>query len=373
MRRTWTVLFLALAATLLATGASLPLREAAAQQRFTLKMQTAWPTASQLYESLKVFADRVDKMSAGRLKVEALPAGAVVPAFEVLDATHKGVIDGAHAGTGYWMGKHRAAGLFGPTPGGPFGFDMLDFLSWVYEGGGAELWQEFYRDILKRNVVVFPMTQISPQVLGWFKRPIKSWEDLKGLKCRQVAVAAEIYREAGMAVVSLPGGDIVPAGERGVIECTEWWNPGEDMKMGFHSIWKYYYMPSAHEPATVGELLINGDVWRKLPPDLQEIVKAATAEVTLRFNALVMKANAVALRELQEKHGVHIQRTPEDILVKQLQAWDKIAAQDAAKDAFFKKVYDSQRAWASLIVPAKRAVTPPYEFIANYYWPEQKK
>jgi len=132
-------------------------------------------------------------------------------------------------------------------------------------------------------------------------------------------------------------------------------------------------MPSAHEPATVGELLINGDVWKKLPPDLQEIIKAATAEVTLRFNALVMKANALALRELQEKHGVHILRTPDDIMIKQLQAWDKIAAQDAAKDAFFKKVYDSQRAWASLIVPAKRAVTPPYQFIADYYWPEQKK
>lgn len=372
MTRVRTVIVLMLAAVVLGVGLFQASREATSQQRFTLKIQAAWPTASQLYESLKVFAERVDKLSGGRLKVEALPAGAIVPAFEVLDATHKGVIDGAHAGTGYWIGKHRAAGLFGPTPGGPFGFDMLDFLGWVYEGGGAELWREFYQDVLKRNVVVMPMTQVSPQVLGWFKRPIKSWEDMKGLKCRQVATAAEIYREAGMSVVSLPGGDIVPAGERGVIDCTEWWNPGEDMKMGFHNIWKYYYMPSAHEPATVGELLINGDTWKKLPPDLQEIIKAAAAEVTLQFNALVMKANALAIRELQEKHNVKILRTPDEIMIKQLQAWDKIAAADVAKDAFFKKVYDSQRAWAALIVPAKRAVTPPYQFIASHYWPEKK-
>lgn len=343
-----------------------------AQTRYTLKVQAAWPTASQLYESLKVFAERVDKLSGGRLKVEALPAGTIVPAFEVLDATHRGVIDGYHAGAGYWIGKHRAGGLFGPTPGGPFGFDVMDYLGWLYEGGGLELYRELYQDVLKRNVVPIPMTQVAPQVLGWFKRPIKNWEDMKGLKCRQVATAAEIYKEAGMSVVSLPGGEILPAGERGVIDCTEWWNPGEDMKMGFHSIWKFYYMPSTHEPATVAELVINGDAWKKLPADLQEIVKAAAAEVTLKYNALVMKANAIAMKELVEKHGVKILRTPEDILIKQLQTWDKIAAADAAKDPFFKKVYDSQRAWAALVVPAKRAVTPSYEFIANYYWPEKK-
>lgn len=346
--------------------------DSAAQQRFTLKVQAAWPTGSLIFDSLKVFAERVEKMSAGRLKIEVLAAGAIVPAFEVLDATHKGVIDGAHAGAGYWIGKHRAGALFGPTPGGPFGFDVMDYLAWLYDGGGLELYREYYQDVLKRNVVPIPMTQIAPQVLGWFKRPIKNWEDFKGLKCRQVATAAEIYKEAGMSVVSLPGGEILPAAERGVIDCTEWWNPGEDMKMGFHNIFKYYYMPSTHEPATVGELLINADTWKKLPPDLQAIVEAAAAETTLRYNGLVNRHNAIALKELRERHGVTIGRTPDDILVKQLETWDRLAAADAAKDPFFRKVYESQKAYAAMIVPAKRAVTPEYTFIANHYWPEKK-
>ena len=293
-------------------------------------------------------------MSGGRLEIEVLPAGTMVPAFEVLDAVHKKVIDGGHTAAAYWVGKHRAATLFGPAPGGPFGMDMIDYIGWLHDGGGLELYRELYQDQLKRNVVPIPMTSVANQVLGWFKRPVKSWDDLKGRKCRETGITAEVFSKSGMATVNMPGGEIVPAGERGVIECGEWVGPAEDMKIGFHTVWKHYYMPSTHEPATVLELLINGDVWKKLTPDLQEIISVGRLGGDVPLADLANKLNAEALGELREKHGVKIERTPDDILNKILEAWDQIAKEEEAKNPFFKKVYDSQRAYASKVVPARR-------------------
>jgi TRAP-type mannitol/chloroaromatic compound transport system substrate-binding protein len=314
----------------------------------------------------------VKAMSGGRLEIEVLPAGAVVPAFEVLDAVHRQVIDGGHTAAAYWVGKNRAATLFGPAAGGPFGMDMIDYMGWLYDGGGIELYREYYQNQLKRNVVPIPLTSVANQVLGWFKQPIKSWDDLKGRKCRQTGLTAEVFSKSGMSPVNMPGGDIVPAGERGVIECGEWVGPAEDMVIGFQTVWKHYYMPSMHEPATVLELLINGDVWKKLSPDLQQIIQAASWEATFRSQTIMNKRNAEALIELREKHGVKIERTPEDILKKTLEAWDQIAKEEEAKNPFFKKVYDSQRAYASKVVPARRHVYAPYEIGANYYWPDHK-
>ncbi len=170
----------------------------------------------------------------------------------------------------------------------------------------------------------------------------------------------------------MPGGEIVPAGERGVIECGEWVGPAEDMKIGFHTVWKNLYMPSTHEPATVLELLINADTFNKLSPDLGAIIESAAYEATYRHFALLNKLNAEAIEELTTKHGVKIQRTPDDILKKVLETWDEIAAAESAKSPFFKKVYDNQRQYASRVVPARRAVQPNYDIGANHYWPEKK-
>jgi TRAP-type mannitol/chloroaromatic compound transport system substrate-binding protein len=175
-----------------------------------------------------------------------------------------------------------------------------------------------------------------------------------------------------MNTVNMPGGEIVPAGERGVIECAEFVGPAEDMKIGFHTVWKYAYMPSVHEPAAVAELMINGDVWKKLPDDQKEVIKSAAMDATLRSRLVSNKANAEAILELTQKHGVTIGRTPPDILTKILESWDQIAKEEAAKNPFFKKVYDSQRAFASQVVPARRSAYPAYELGANYYWPETK-
>ena len=333
-----------------------------------LRFQGAFPTSSLFFENSKYFAERVKAMSGGRLQIEMLPPGAVVPAFEVLDAVHKGVIDGGHTAPAYWLGKHRAATLFGPAPGGPFGMDMLDYMGWLYEGGGLALYSEFYQRELKRNVVPIPMTAVNNQILGWFKKPVKGWADLKGRKCRQTGITAEVFAKAGMNPVNIPGGEIVPAGERGVIECAEFVGPAEDMKVGFHTVWKYVYMPSVHETATVVELLINGDVWKKLPEDQKAIIQSASLDATLRSQLIMNKLNAEALVELRTKHGVKIERTPEDILTNTLKAWDEIAKAEAAKNPFFKKVYDSQRAYAAKVVPARMNIYPPYEKSAAHYW-----
>jgi TRAP-type mannitol/chloroaromatic compound transport system substrate-binding protein len=333
-----------------------------------LKVQASWPGGTVLYENLKMFAERVEVLSGGRLKIEHMPAGAIVPAFEVLDATYKGVLDGAHTATGYWIGKHLAAGLFSNAPGGPWGMDAMDYLAWIHHGGGLELLHEFYRDILKREVVVFPIMPLAPQVLGWFKRPIRGLEDLKGLRIRVGGIVAEVYQEMGAAVVTLPGAEILPAAERGVIDAAEWDSPVSDLQLGFHNVWKHYYMPSLHEPATNLELIFNKDVWNKLPPDLQEIVKAAVFETWLRWKLKYEWENAKALRDLQTRHGVTVHRTPDEVMLKQLEVWDRIAQREAAKDPFFKKVWESQREFASLMVPQKWMRHPPYDLAASYYW-----
>ena len=340
-------------------------------QTTTLRMQATWPASLTLYENFTYFAERVGKLSGGTLKIETMPAGQVVPAFEVLDATHKKVIDGAHTWPGYWVGKNKTAILFTGGPGGTFGMDMVDAMGWMYEGGGWELYQDFYQKELKLSVVAFPIMPAGPQAFGWFKRPIKNLADFKGMKCRQTGIAAEIWQRLGMQTVNMPGGEIIPSAQRGVIDCAEWVGGVEDLRLGFHTVWKYHYTPSVHESVTLSEVLINGDVWKSLSPVHQEIIKSAATETFYRWWAKWQKQNADAVKELQEKYGVQILRTPPDILIAFLKTWDEIAKEESAKNPFFKKVHDSQRAYASVVVPAKRFYFPPYSFAANYYWPEK--
>jgi TRAP-type mannitol/chloroaromatic compound transport system substrate-binding protein len=186
-------------------------------------------------------------------------------------------------------------------------------------------------------------------------------------------MAAEVFQRMGMTTVNMPGGEIIPAAQRGVIDCAEWVGGVEDLRLGFQNVWKYHYTPGMHENVTIGEIVINGDVWKGLSPTHQEIIKSAANDAFVIWWAKWQRQNADAIKELQEKHGVHILRTPPDILVEFLKTWDKIAAEESAKSPFFKKVLDSQRAYASLVVPAKRFMFPPYSFAANYYFPEKSR
>src|SRR5467141_429499 len=367
MKKTLTAF--ALAAALAVPAAA---QQPAAPAVKNLKFQSTWPASLTLQDNFKMFAERVDKLTGGQVKIEAAAAGQYVPPFEILDATHKKVIDGGHGVAYYWVGKNKAATLFSATPAGPFGMDHFDFLGWMNEGGGMDLYWEFYRDILKVNVVAWPIGGASPQAFGWFKRPIKSLADFKGMKCRQTGIVAEIYQRMGMQTVNMPGGDIVPSAQRGVIDCAEWVGGVEDLRLGFHNVWKYHYTPGMHENVTIGEVVFNADIWKTLSPTHQEIIHSAANETFLIWWAKWQRQNADAIKELQEKHGVRILRTPPDILYAFLKTWDTIAAEESAKNPFFKKVHDSQRAYASLVVPAKRFMFPPYSFAANYYWPEQQ-
>ncbi len=335
-----------------------------------LKMQSTWPASLTLQDNFRFFTERVDKLTSGQLKIEPLAAGQVVPAFEILDATHKKVIDGGHGVSYYWVGKSKTATLFSSTPAGPFGMDQIDFMGWLYEGGGLDLWWDFYTKELKLNVISFPILPASPQAFGWFKRPIKNLADFKGMKCRQTGIVAELFQRMGMTTVNMPGGEIIPSAQRGVIDCAEWVGGIEDLRLGLPQVFKYHYVPGMHEPSVVGELMINTEVWKGLAPQQQESVRSATVETFLRWWAKWQKQNADAIVEMRTKHGTQILRTPPDILIAFLKGWDELAKEESAKNPFFKKVLDSQREYASKVVPAKRFMTPPYSFAANYYWPE---
>lgn len=344
----------------------------AAQTPVKFRLQSSFPPSSIVMDGIKVWAERVKIMAGNKIDIEVLPAGTVVPAFEVLDATHKGVIDAGFTAAAYWTGKHRAAALMSPTPGGPFGMDEMDMMGWFHTAGGLDLYNELYQKELKRNIVVIPVVAVGNQVFGWFKSPVKSWEDLKGRKCRQTGLTAEVFSKAGMNPVNMPGGEIVPAAERGVIECAEWSSPADDMKIGFQTVWKHFYAPSVHEPSTILELLINGDTWNKLGPDIQAMMKTAAWEATFMQRVIFNMANVEALAEMKSKHGVTVHRTPDDILKKILETWDAMAAEEVNKNAFFKKVYDSQRAYASKVVPMRISTYPDYNLAAKHYWPDKK-
>jgi TRAP-type mannitol/chloroaromatic compound transport system substrate-binding protein len=333
-------------------------------------MQATWPASLTLYENFTYFVERVGKLSNGAMKIDAMPAGQVVPAFEVLDATHKKVLDGAHAWSGYWTGKSKTAILFTGGPGGTFGMDMIDAIGWMHHGGGIDLAQEFFQKELKLNLFWYPILPSGPQAFGWFKRPVKNLADFKGMKCRQTGLAAEVWQRMGMQTVNMPGGEIIPSAQRGVIDCAEWVGGVEDLRLGFHNVWKYHYTPGMHENVTIGEIVFNLDVWKQFSPQQQEWVKSAANETFLIWWAKWQKQNADAIKELQEKHGVRILRTPPDILLGFLKEWDKLAAEEGQKNPFFKKVHDSQRQYAAVVVPAKRFYFPPYSFAANYYFPE---
>ncbi|MGQ0676449.1 MAG: TRAP transporter substrate-binding protein [Rhodospirillales bacterium] len=358
----------AVAAGSLLLAAPTPALSQAAPKPVVLKGQSSHPAASNFHLIFKLWAETAEKMSGGRLKIETLPAGAIVPAFEVFDATSRGVLDVGMAPFGYILGK-SLVGI--PLSHGPlFGMDGVDYFGWYYDGGGMALLEEFYRDVIKMNLVAFPIPTDYPQGMGWFKKPIKNLADLKGIKYRIYGIGAETYGRLGVSVVTLPGGEIVPALERGVIEGAEWINCLEDKKLGLHNVAKHYYTPGMHEPVTGGQLMVNKATWAKLTPDLQEIVKVSSVYATAQRNAAFVRETAVACQELIAG-GTQLHRTPDDILKNFLDEWEKIQAEYAAKDPFYKKVIDSQKKYAEIVVPFRMSWYPPYDFAGKYYWKDK--
>jgi TRAP-type mannitol/chloroaromatic compound transport system substrate-binding protein len=352
-------------------GAVLSSPAAAQDQPIRWTMQTAWTSAIFMQDTAISLAQRIEEMAGGRLEIEVLPAGAIVPAFETLDATHDGVIDAAHAGASYWTGKHPAFGLFASTPGGPWGMTTADLLGWYYHDGGLELYHELFQDVLGMNVIVFPTQMSNVQPLGWFTTPIESWDDFLGLTFRAPGMPAEVFAEAGANVVTLPGGDILPAMERGVLDAAEFNDPTSDRRMGFYDLAQYYYLPGAHETAYTVDIIINKDRWDELTPDLQAIIRNAAMAEALSSGLKMNIDNERDLNALREEHGVNTLRSPPGVLFETLRAWDRLADNYASQNEFFARVLEETRQYAERVVPFQWLVNYPAkqaEFV--HYYPE---
>ena len=318
---------------------------AVAQSPIVLKMQGAWGPKDIFNDMAVQYVDRVNEMAGGRLKIEYLVAGAVVKPFEVMDATSKGVIDGCHSVPVYWYGKSKVASLFGSGPVN--GCDANQMIAWIYRQGTP-----LYNELLAKiglDVVGFFAMPMPTQPLGWFKKPIKGAADLKGFKYRTVGLAADLLQELGMKVTQLPGGEIVPAMERGVIDAFEFNNPTSDRRFGAQDVAKNYYMGSYHQAMEFFEIAFNKKKYNSLPKDLQAILKYAAEAASTANYALAMDQYSTDLQELKTKDKVNVLRTPKDIFQAQIKAWDVVGKRLADADPFFKKVVDSQKAWSKRV------------------------
>ena len=343
---------------------------AGAQQRIVWKVQSAWPANNLLHFSALELGKMVEEMSGGRLRWEMSAAGTIVPAFEVLDAVNRGLLDATHAWPGYWAGKNSAAGLFAPGPTGPYGMDREEYLAWLIAGGGLELYNEMLQKELKMNVVVPAFTTSLPywEPLGWFKRPFNNLDDLRKMKFRTSGLGMEMMRTMGVSVVTLAGGEVVPALERGTVDGAEWAIPSHDILMGFQNVTKFYYMPDLRQPASYQDVAINRAKWDALPKDLQAIVKWACWAEVIRMTAYSVDLDSKAMDELEKKHGVQVRRTPPDVLKAQIEATDKVYEIEAKKNPFFAKVLKSQKDFASRAVPHAQRIRPPIEMVVAHYW-----
>jgi TRAP-type mannitol/chloroaromatic compound transport system substrate-binding protein len=312
-----------------------------------LKMQGAWGAKDIFNEMAEQYVTRVNAMAGGRLRIDYLIAGAVVKPFEVMDAVHKGVLDGAHTVPVYWYGKHKAASLFGTGP--VFGNDAHHTIAWFYEGGGQALYEELVQKQLKLNVVGFLNFPMPTQPFGWFKNPIKTAAGLQGLKYRTVGLAADLFQAMGAKVTQLPGGEIVPALERGVIDGFEFNNPTSDMRFGAQDVLKNYMMGSYHQASECFEIIFNKTKYDGLPPDLKAILRTGVEAVNSSNFWLAMENYSRDLQILKDKHKVNVIRTPDSIMLEQLKAWDTLSA-ELSKDPVNKKIIESQRAWYQRVV-----------------------
>jgi TRAP-type mannitol/chloroaromatic compound transport system substrate-binding protein len=309
-------------------------------QTVTLKMQGAWGAKDVFNDMAMEYVDRVNAMTGGRLKINYLTAGSVVKPFQVQGAVHKGVLDGGHGVTVYWYGKSKVASLFGTGP--VFGQDAHLGLAWIHRGGGRELYNELIEK-LGINTVGFFALPMPTQPLGWFKKEIKTAQDMVGLKYRTVGLAADLMQEMGLKVTQLPGGEIVPALERGVIEAFEFNNPTSDRSFGAQDVSKIYMMGSYHQAAEFFEIIFNKTKYNRLPKEHQAILQyAAEAANSSNFWTGIDRYSN-DLQWLTKTAGVKALRTPQAVMSEQLKAWDVMIAKLESEDPFFAKVLKSQK------------------------------
>jgi TRAP-type mannitol/chloroaromatic compound transport system substrate-binding protein len=317
-----------------------------AQGPVTMRWQSTWPAKDIFHEFANDFAKKVNDMTGGDLRIEVLPAGAVVPAFGLLDAVSKGTLDGGHGVLVYHYGKQNALALWGSGPA--FGMDAQQLLAWHKYGGGKELLNKLYASI-GANVVSFPYGPMPTQPLGWFKKPITKVEDFKGLKYRTVGISIDVFTGLGAAVNALPGGEIVPAMDRGLLDAAEFNNATSDRILGFPDVSKVYMLQSYHQNAEQFEIMFNKTKYDALPDKIKAIienaVEAASQDMTWKAIDRYSKDHIA----LQTVDKVRMYRTPDSVLQRQLVVYDEAAAK-RKDNALFREIEESQRKFAERAV-----------------------
>ncbi|MEM8552423.1 MAG: TRAP transporter substrate-binding protein [Pseudomonadota bacterium] len=337
-----------------------------AQGTTVIKMQSSWPAANVFQEFAQQYADRVNAMSGGSLQIDLLPAGAVVQAFQLQDAVADGVLDAGHHVTAYWYGKNKAASLFGTGP--VFGTDAQQMLAWINYGGGKALYEELINDILGLDVVGFFAMPMPTQPLGWFRNEVTSIDDMQGLKYRTVGLATDIMQGIGLSVAQLPGGEIVPALERGVIEAFEFNNPTSDKQFGAQDVSKHYMLGSYHQAAEFFEIIFNKGLFETLTDEQRAILEyAAEATSTANFG-LAMDRYSADLVDLRDNNDVNIYRTPQSIMQAQLDSWDTVLA-DLEGDDYFARVVKSQKDWSDRVGFYMLLNQADYKLAYDHYFP----
>lgn len=311
-------------------------------QTTSLRFQSTWPSKDIFHEYATDFAKKVNDMAGSRLKIEVLPAGAVVPAFQLLEAVNKGTLDGGHGVVAYHYGKNSALALWGSGPA--FGMDANMVLAWHYYGGGKALLDEIYKSV-NMDVVSYLYGPMPTQPLGWFKKPIARAEDMKGIKFRTVGLAVDMFADMGAAVNPLPGGEIVPALDRGLIDGAEFNNASSDRVLGFPDVAKTCMLQSFHQSGEQFEILFNKAKYDALPGELKAVIDYAVQAASADMSWKAIDRNSKDYEELK-KSGVKFYKTPDAVLRAQLDAWDKIMNKKGAENPLFKRVLDSQRAFA---------------------------
>jgi TRAP-type mannitol/chloroaromatic compound transport system substrate-binding protein len=334
-------------------------------QSTTLKMQGSWGATDIFNEFAEDYVGMVNEMSGGELKIDYLVGGAVVKPFSVQDATHAGVLDGAHTVPAYWYGKNKAASLFGSAP--VWGWDAEQALGWIHYGGGQELYNELVQEILGLNVVGFFCMPMPTQPLGWFKQEITSVDQMKGLKYRTVGLATDVMQAMGLAVTQLPGGEIVPALERGVIEAFEYNNPTSDRRFGAQDVSKVYMLGSYHQAMEFFEIIWNKDKYESLPPEHQAILKYAAQAASSNNIWKAFDQYSKDFVELQESDGVTVYRTPQDVMQAQLEAWDQVI-EPLVQDEFFGRVIESQKDWSQRVSRYVLTNSADYKLAYEHYF-----
>lgn len=348
-----------------ATVATLGFPMVSRAQTTILKMQGAWGAKDIFNDYATDYVKRVNEMAGGRLKIQYLISGAVVKAFQVQDAVHKGVLDAGHQVSVYWYGKSKAASLFGSGP--VFGQNAHMGLAWMYYGGGLDLYNELLAE-LGINTVGFFSMPMPTQPLGWFKEPITDAKQMVGLKYRTVGLAADVMQQMGVKVTQLPGGEIVPALERGVIEAFEFNNPTSDKSFGAQDVSKVYMMGSYHQAAEYFEIIFNKDKFNALADEHKAILRYSAEAASSSCYWRGLDQYSKDLQWLKNEAGVKVYRTPTPVMEAQLAAWDEVM-KDLMKDPFFAKVADSQKAFSRRVAYYDLLNSADYKLAYDHVFP----